>query len=127
MTITDPIADCLTTIRNGQRAFKSNIFVLKNKTIIEVCKILQKEGFIKSFVIHSNKIEILLKYRNNTGVIKEITRVSKPSLRLYTSYKDLKPLYNGLGLYIVSTSKGVITDYEIKIIKIGGEVICRVF
>jgi small subunit ribosomal protein S8 len=133
MTMTDPIADMLTRIRNGQKGKFLSILVPSSKTKIAVLKVLRDEGYIASYKINaddSNKpqIEVALKYsKEGRGVIKEIHRVSKPSKRNYSQIKNLKGYYNHMGIYILSTSKGVISDREAYGLKIGGEVMCKVF
>ncbi|MGX7586092.1 30S ribosomal protein S8 [Candidatus Karelsulcia muelleri] len=128
--ITDPIADCLTRIRNGCLAKKDIIYIQYSKLKKNILKILLEQGFIVNYKLKTNKIiKVYLKYiyPNKNSVIKYIKRISKPSLRKYSSSKNLPRVLNGLGIAIISTSKGIITDKLARKKKLGGEIICYVY
>ncbi|UOQ33009.1 30S ribosomal protein S8 [Candidatus Karelsulcia muelleri] len=128
--ITDPIADCLTRIRNGCLSKKDIIYIQYSKVIKNILKILLEQGFIGNYKLKTNKIiKVYLKYiyPKKNSVIKYIKRISKPSLRKYSSSKNLPRVLNGLGIAIISTSKGIITDKLARKKKIGGEIICYVY
>ena len=132
-TMTDPIADFLTRIRNAYRAGNRIVEIPSSKMKVAITKILCEKGYILSYKIVEgtpyNTIKIALKYHPQTKVaaIKKIERISKPGLRKYTDVKDMPRVLNGLGIAILSTSKGVITDKEAKNLNVGGEVICYVY
>ena len=131
MSMTDPIADLLTRIRNGQQIKKSKIVCPTSKTKVSIVKVLKEEGFIRDYQIldgeKGKNIEISLKYYYGEPVIKEIVRISKPGMRVYSSVKNM-PLYkNNMGISILSTSKGIMTNFNAKEANIGGEIICRVY
>lgn len=131
MTITDSIGDMITRIRNGQRARLSIVKMPMSTQNVKILEVLKKEGYIRDYSIIEirpgiNEIKIELKY-NNKPAIKEIKRVSKPGRRFYSSVKELKKFYNGLGIMILSTSKGVMSDYEARLARVGGEILCKVF
>ena len=131
MTMTDPISDLLTRIRNGQQVKKSNVNCPSSKMKLAILKVLKEEGFIRDYSeiddIKGKVIEISLKYFHGEPVIKEIVRISKPGLRIYSSVKNMPVYKNNMGISIVSTSKGVMTNFQAKEINIGGEVLCRVY
>ena len=131
MTMTDPISDLLTRIRNGQQVKKSSVNCPSSKMKLAILKVLKEEGFIRDFSetddIKGKVIEISLKYFHGEPVIKEIVRISKPGLRIYSSVKNMPVYKNNMGISIVSTSKGVMTNFQAKEINIGGEVLCRVY
>ncbi|MDX2050477.1 MAG: 30S ribosomal protein S8 [Rickettsiaceae bacterium] len=132
MSMTDPLADMITRIRNGQKAKLLSVgcyFSNAKKSILDV---LKEEGYIRGYDIHDNgkfkELEIYPKFtKHGKGVISEIKRVSKPGKRITRSIKDVPMLYNGLGIYILSTSKGVISDRKARELGVGGEIICQVF
>ena len=132
-TMTDPIADFLTRIRNAYRAGNRIVEIPSSKMKIAITKILCEKGYILSYKIVEgtpyNTIKIALKYHPQTKVaaIKKIERISKPGLRKYTDVKDMPRVLNGLGIAILSTSKGIITDKEAKQLNVGGEVVCYVY
>ncbi|URJ25282.1 30S ribosomal protein S8 [Candidatus Blochmannia ocreatus (nom. nud.)] len=130
MSMQDPIADMLTAIRNGQISKKEKIFVPSSKIKIAIANVLVEEGFIKKYNTHDNVkpiLEIFLKYfYKKRPVIDKILRVSRPGLRIYKKYKDLPKVISGMGIAIISTSKGVLTDKKARQFKIGGEIICYV-
>ena len=128
--MTDPVADLLTRIRNALMRKKMSVNVPYSKLKHELSKLLVKEGFlenVKKVKKDFDELDIVLKYHNDEPVIKELTRESKPGLRKYISFKDIKPHKGGLGLKVLTTSKGLMTDKEAIKAEIGGEIICRVF
>ncbi len=133
MSMTDTIADMLTRIRNGQRTKLMFVSVPYSRTKCAILDVLKEEGYITSYKVVDvragiKSIEVVLKYSSNGGpAIKEITRVSKPGKRAYTAIDDLRGYYNGMGIYVLSTSKGVLSDRDARSAGIGGEVICKVF
>ena len=131
MMVTDPIADMLTRIRNAIQAKHDNVVVPSNKEKLEIARILKEEGFITDFVVDGDlkkNIIITLKYgKNNEKVISGLKRISKPGLRVYAKADELPRVLNGLGVAIISTSKGMITDKEAKQQHIGGEVVAYIW
>ena len=132
MSFTDPIADMITRFRNAQQRGLSTVNIPRSKFRAKILDVLKEEGFISDYKFLSeskNKESMLvyLKYYNGSPVIKEITRVSKPGRRIYTKADSIPKIKNGLGIAIVSTSKGIMTDNDARTKKIGGEIICRVF
>ncbi len=129
MGMTDPIADLLTRIRNGNMAGKDVITVPVSKMKTELLRILKAEGFIKSYTQADERtLEVQLKYSNHSErVITEIKRVSKPGCRVYCGKDELPKVLNGLGIAIVSTSKGLLTDKDARLAGVGGEVLCTVW
>ncbi len=130
--MTDPIGDMLTRIRNGQRAKKALVNSPASKLRARLLDVLKREGYIRgysSFEMDSGKpeLQIELKYYEGEPVIREISRVSRPGRRVYSSIKDLPAIYNGLGISILSTPQGVMSDSEARLANVGGEVLCRVF
>jgi small subunit ribosomal protein S8 len=130
MSMTDPIADMLTRIRNAQRAEKANVSMPSSKLKIAIAQVLAAEGYIEGFQVHGSTIkptlEVALKYYAGRPVIELIERVSRPGLRIYKSCKDIPKVMNGLGVAIVSTPAGVITDRAARSRNVGGEVLCIV-
>ena len=132
MSMSDPLGDMLTRIRNGQRANKSVITVPASKLRSNVLDVLQREGYIRSHSwaeISSGIAELTveLKYSEGQPVIREISRVSKPGRRVYSGIRKFQPIYNGLGIAILSTPRGVMSDSEARAANVGGEVLCQVF
>ena len=132
MSLTDPIGDMFSRIRNGQMRSLSSIDIPSSNFRKNILKILKDEGYIKDYYIEkseNNKInlKINLKYYEGDPVIKEIKRISKPGRRVYSRANSIPRVMNGLGLAILSTPKGVMTDAEAKKNNIGGEIICKVF
>ena len=131
MSFQDPISDCLTRIRNGLMRGKKVINAPFSKFKHELVSLLVKEGYLASCEKISldgkDSLSISLKYINEAPAIREIKRISKPSLRRYSSSSDLPEVKNGLGMYILSTNKGLMSDKDAKLQNIGGEVICEVF
>ncbi len=132
MTMTDPIADMLTRIRNGIMASYDKVEVPCSKIKINIAKVLKFEGYIRNYkIIKDNKqgiIVIYLKYNEDKSpVIKGLERMSKPSCRIYSRCKKIPRVLNGLGINVISTSKGVMTDREARKMEIGGEIICSIW
>ncbi len=131
--MTDPIADYLTRIRNAYMAGKKIVEIPSSKMKVSLSQILFEKGYILSYKVVEgepyNTIKIALKYhpQTKTPAIKKIERVSKPGLRKYTDVENMPRVLNGLGIAILSTSKGIITDKEAKDLNVGGEVLCYVY
>jgi small subunit ribosomal protein S8 len=130
MSMTDPIADMLTRIRNAQACKKTTVAVPSSKLKSAIAEVLREEGYIDGFVVKSNggkpEIEIALRYYAGQPVIEKIERVSRPGLRVYRGVHDIPKVMNGLGVAIVSTPKGVMTDRKARASGVGGEVLCIV-
>lgn len=127
----DPIADMLTRLRNAIKAEHQKVDVPSSKIKVAIAKILKDEGFIKNYkMVEDNKQKVLriyLKYsEENQPAILELKRISKPGRRVYTKAEDLKPVYNNIGIWILSTPKGVLTNKAAKKLNVGGEVICEI-
>ena len=132
MSMTDPLGDMLTRIRNGQRARKNTISSPASKLRNGVLDVLKREGYIRGYSQQElrpgiSEIAIELKYHEGDPVIREIKRVSTPGRRVYSGIKDLTRVYNGLGIAILSTPRGVLSDSEAREGNVGGEVLCQVF
>ncbi len=131
MSFVDPIGDMITRIRNAQLRALNNVTIPSSKFRARILDVLKQEGYIANYKISSdNKKESLLvdlKYSNGLPVIKEIKRVSKPGRRIYARAGSIGKIQNGLGLAIVSTSMGIMSDNDARTKNIGGEIICRVF
>ena len=130
MSMSDPIADMLTRIRNAQMAEKVTVAMPSSKLKVALAKVLQEEGYVDGFKVVSDNgkptLEIGLKYYADRPVIEKIQRVSRPGLRVYKGSEDIPQVMNGLGVAIVSTSKGLMTDRKARANGIGGEVLCVV-
>lgn len=129
---TDPISDFLTRIRNAQRAKRKTVDIPSSKLKIRVAEIMKNQGFISDYSVidTANKqgsINIKLKYNNNEGVIIGMKRISKPGIRKYVSHNELPRVLNGLGIAIVSTSRGLMTDKEARKLGVGGEILCNIW
>ena len=130
MSMQDPIADMLTRIRNAHQRSHPDVTMPASKLKASVAKVLHDEGYIGGFNVNGevkSSLTVELKYYEGKPVIEEITRISKPSLRLYVGTDDLPKVRNGLGVAIISTSRGVMTDRAARSAGIGGEVLCTVF
>ena len=132
MTVTDPLGDMLTRISNAQQRGKSKVTTPASKLRVRVLDVLKQEGYIRDYAEVDygkgrSEIEIELKYFDGEPVIREIHRVSKPGRRVYASVDTLPTVYNGLGISILSTPKGVLSDDDARAQNVGGEVICTVF
>jgi small subunit ribosomal protein S8 len=131
MAINDLLSDLLIRIKNGQKAHLASIIAPYSNLSASVLAVLEKEGYIRAWSEskENNKrnLEVELKYFEGSSAIKSIKRISKPRCRAYSSVSDLKPVYNGLGVAILSTNKGVISDNDARLLNVGGEVLCKVF
>jgi len=132
MSMTDPLGDMLTRIRNGQQARKSSVNCPASRLRSNVLEVLKREGFIRGFDQHEvrtgiSELRIELKYHEGDPVIRHLSRVSKPGRRIYSGVRDLTRVYNGLGISILSTPRGVLSDAEARAQNVGGEVLCEVF
>ena len=132
MNLSDPLGDMLTRIRNGQRAKKSRIVSPASRLRLDVLEVLKREGYIRAWRAEETRpgivsLDIELKYSEGEPAIKEIMRISKPGRRVYSKIKELPKFYNGLGISILSTPRGVMSDAEARVANVGGEVLCRVF
>ncbi|MDA9008661.1 30S ribosomal protein S8 [Alphaproteobacteria bacterium] len=132
MSLSDPLGDLLTRIRNGQRAKLSSVSSPASKFRCSVLEVLKTEGFIRDYSTHNvrtgiDEIKVELKYQDGQPVIREVARVSKPGRRVYSKIKELPRVRNGLGISILSTPVGVMADHEARQKNVGGEVLCRVF
>jgi len=130
MALSDPLGDMLTRIRNGQRARKTEVASPASKLRMNVLEVLRREGYIRGYRRddHGHQdLAIELKYHNGEPVIRELRRVSKPGRRVYSGVDDLPRIYNGLGIAILSTPRGVMSDAEAREAHVGGEVLCMVF
>ena len=132
MSFTDPIADMITRIRNGQLRKLNTVSIPNSRFRAKILNVLKDEGYISNYKILSEKqnnksLIVDLKYNNGIPVIKNIARVSKPGRRVYAKANSIPKIQNGLGIAIVSTSLGIMSDNDARTKKIGGEVICRVF
>ena len=132
MAMSDPLGDMLTRIRNGQRANLVTVKCPASKLRSNVLEVLKSEGYIRGYTTEEvrkgiNELTIELKYHEGEAVIREIKRVSKPGRRVYSKIKDLKRVYNGLGVSILTTPRGVMSDTVARSQNVGGEVLCRIF
>ena len=127
MSMSDPIADLLTRIRNGQRAHLAVIKSQNSRMNRNLLDVLKREGFIRGYNAAERSIDIELKYSENQPAIRTIQRVSTPGRRVYSSVQDLGRVHNGLGITILSTPKGVMTDHDARRENVGGELLCEVF
>ena len=132
MSLSDPLGDLLTRIRNAQRARQTSCVTPASRLRANVLEVLKREGFIRGYSAHELRpgvaqLKVELKYNEGEPVIKEITRISKPGRRVYSKIKELPRVYAGLGISIISTPRGVLSDAEARAANVGGEVLCRVF
>jgi len=132
MALSDPLGDMLTRIRNGQMSGRSTVVCPSSKLRANVLEVLKREGYIRDFSWAEvrngiSELTIELKYHDGSPVIREIKRVSTPGRRVYSKIRDLPRIYNGLGISILSTPRGVLSDAEAREQNVGGEVLCRVF
>lgn len=130
MSMSDPIADMLTRIRNGQAALKTSVTMPSSKVKSAIANVLKDEGFVAGYSVDENggkpELTVDLKYYEGQAVIDEIQRVSRPGLRIYKNKDELPKIQDGLGIAIISTSKGVMTDKQARATGQGGEVLCTV-
>ncbi len=132
MSMSDPLGDMLTRIRNGQSAGKSVVSSPASRLRSNVLEVLKREGYIRDYSSVEistgiSELKIELKYHEGAPVISQIQRVSRPGRRVYSGIKELKRVYNGLGISILSTPRGVLSDNEARDANVGGEVLCMVF
>ena len=132
MSLSDPVGDMLTRIRNGQSARLDSVSMPASKLRSNVLDVLQREGYIRGYFEEEmragvRELRVELKYDNGKPVIREVHRVSKPGRRVYSKIADLPRTYNGLGISILSTPRGVMSDNEARAANVGGEVLCKVF
>ncbi len=131
MSMSDPIADMLTRIRNGQQAGKVWVSMPASRAKSSIAEVLMQEGYIRSFRVDgegtAKSLDIELKYFQGSPVIEELQRISKPGRRVYAGNKQIPNVRNGLGVALISTSKGIMTDKVARENGVGGEVICTVF
>ena len=132
MTLADPIGDMITRIRNAQLRTLHNVKVPSSKYRAKILDVLKQEGYISNYKLlpdtkNKNSLVVDLKYYNGLPVIKEIKRISRPGRRVYAKADSIPKIQNGLGLAIVSTSMGIMSDSDARMKKVGGEIICRVF
>tara|TARA_B100001123_G_C15014219_1_gene908818 strand:- start:8 stop:406 length:399 start_codon:yes stop_codon:yes gene_type:complete len=132
MSLSDPLGDMLTRIRNGQIRRKESVLMPASRFRANVLEVLHREGYIRGFSTielenNKNEYKIELKYVDGEPVIKNISRVSTPGRRVYSKIKDLQRNFDGLGISILSTSKGVLSDNEARDENVGGEILCKVF
>ena len=132
MTFVDPIGDMISRIRNAQMRSLSKVLIPNSKFRAKILDVLKQEGYILDYKFiddseNKNILSVDLKYSNGMPVIREIKRISKPGRRIYAKAESIPKIQNGLGLAIVSTSKGIMTDNDARNKKIGGEIICKVF
>jgi len=130
--MSDPLGDMLTRIRNGQRANLSVVRSPASKLRVNVLEVLKREGYIRDYSVGNvvsgkSEISVELKYFDDEPVIREMNRVSKPGRRVYSGINDLPKIYAGLGISILSTPQGVMSDKEARTANVGGEVLCQVF
>lgn len=131
MAMSDPVADMLTRIRNGAKAEFAKVDIPGSKLKMELARVLKEQGYIKNYkFVEDNKqgiLRVYLKYMNDKPVIYGLERVSKPGRRMYTKSREIKSVLNGLGISILSTSRGLMTDKQAKQENVGGEVLCNIW
>ena len=132
MSLSDPIGDMIARIKNAQMRNHKKIVLPSSKFKVKIADVLKKEGFIIDYKVNENEenksnLEINLKYNHGSPVISTIERISKPGRRIFSSAESLPKINNGLGIAIISTPKGVMTDIDARKEKVGGEIICKVF
>ena len=132
MSMSDPLGDMITRIRNGQSARKAVVSSPASRLRANVLEVLKREGYIRDYSAVEvrqgiSELKIELKYHEGLPVLSEIKRVSTPGRRVYSGIKDLARIYNGLGIAVLSTPQGVLSDNEARVANVGGEVLCQVF
>lgn len=125
--IGDPVADTLIRIKNGYASNKASVEVPYSKLKLALCKLMVKKGYIESVTHKSQLLQVTLKYQGKKPVLTDVKRVSRPSVRVYKGYKELPVVLNGLGMAVVSTPAGLLTDKEARKKKIGGEVMAEIW
>ncbi|MBZ0201193.1 MAG: 30S ribosomal protein S8 [Ignavibacteriaceae bacterium] len=131
MAVTDPIADYLTRIRNASNAKKIRVDIPSSKMKVSLSDILKKYNFIEDYAVieddKQNIIRVVLKYRGGVAALSGLKRISKPGLRIYTGSEEIPRVLSGLGIAVISTSKGLLSDKEARSLSIGGEVVCHIW
>lgn len=131
MSVSDPIADALTRIRNANMVKHETVSMPASNLKIELVKVLQKEGYVDSYTVEEvdgfKELKVTLKYNNGNSVITGLQRISKPGLRVYSKAKNMPRVFDGMGIAVISTSKGLMTEKEARTNKLGGEVLCYVW
>ena len=131
MVMTDPIADMLTRIRNANQMKHETVDIPASKLKKEILEVLKKEGYIIGYKVVKGDVQdtlrVTLKYLNNELVVKGLKRISKPSLRVYAKTNEIPKVLNGLGIAVISTSQGLVTDREVRKLKVGGEILAYVW
>lgn len=131
MTISDPIADALTRIRNANMVKHESVSMPASNLKEELIKVLKKEGYVEGYTVEEKDgfkvLNVALKYNNGQSVISGLQRISKPGLRVYSKAKNMPRVFDGMGIAVISTSKGLMTEKEAKANKLGGEVLCYVW
>lgn len=131
MTISDPIADALTRIRNANMVKHESVSMPHSNLKEELIKVLQKEGYVEGYTVEEKDgfkfINVTLKYNNGQSVITGLQRISKPGLRVYSKAKNMPRVFDGMGIAVISTSKGLMTEKEARTNKLGGEVLCYIW
>ena len=131
MTVSDPIADALTRIRNAKIVKHEQVSMPSSNLKVELVKVLQKEGYVDSYTVEEKDgfkvLNITLKYNNGQSVISGLQRISKPGLRVYSKAKNMPRVFDGMGIAVISTSKGLMTEKAARANKLGGEVLCYVW
>lgn len=125
--MTDLLSDFLTRIKNGYMARKLEVEGPLSKLVLSVAKILEEEGFVEKISTEERRIKAVLKYTNKKPVMESFKRVSKPGVRVYMGYKEIRKPFGGLGVSIVSTPGGIMTGYKARKLKLGGELLCQVW
>lgn len=125
--VNDVVADFLTSIRNATLRSKTNVSVRTSKMIEAIARILKEEGYIEDFIVEDGKLTLTLKYVDNKSAITQLERVSKPGIRRYVGYNEIPKVISGMGINIISTSKGLMTGKKAKDAKLGGEYICNIW
>lgn len=126
----DPISDMLVALKNAQAVYKETVKIPFSKIKYEICKILEKKGFVEEVKVRGRKKKIIivkLKYDGKVPAISGVRKISKPGQRIYISAKEIKPSKSGYGIFIISTSKGLLTDKEAKKLNVGGELLCEIW
>ncbi|MFO7728459.1 MAG: 30S ribosomal protein S8 [Desulfonatronovibrio sp.] len=127
MPVVDPIADMLTRIRNSHMALHKNVSIPLSKSKLSIVEILASQGFIQKYAIENNSIEIDLKYKSNKPVVKGMKKISKPGRKVYVPVNEIPAVRNGLGICVMSTSRGVLEGEEARKQNVGGELICEIW
>lgn len=131
MTVSDPIADALTRIRNANMVKHESVSMPASNLKVELIKVLKEEGYVDSYIVEEKdgfkQINVTLKYVNGQSVITGLQRISKPGLRVYSKAKNMPRVFDGMGIAVISTSKGLMTEKQARTNKLGGEVLCYVW